>query len=159
MHVPLLAFVLGQGHVSDTWYPIYGTLSTLGQKIGEVCLVMQVHSLIKIKPRPLGDGAGSKGQSTSSRLLLDSSPGSNSALSSPSPPVVTERTLIVTVKKAMGVVLGEMASKRVIAPKVTVTLCTSNGAKTAASASDDCMRWKRSQSLRKQSLLYPHDCL
>lgn len=133
VHVPLLSFVVGQGHISDAWYPIYGTSSTLGQKIGEVRLIMQVHSLVKIKPRALGNGARSLGQSSSGRLPLGADTETNSTLMPSGPPVVTERTLIITVKKAMGVVLGSTASKRVIAPKVTVTLCTASGGKMAAS--------------------------
>ena len=137
VNIPLLPFILGQGHVSDCWYPIYSCLSgsyscTSVEKLGEVRLLMMVHSLNKIKPRIMSEDNIPNGVPSKSRACRSNND-SDTMLISAGAPVVTEHTLIVTVKKAMGVVLDKASRERVIAPKVTVTLCLSNGMRTSAS--------------------------
>ena len=117
--LPLFPFVLGDGHVSDTWYPMYSTSDGNNSKVAEVRLIVQIHTL----------NATRKGGSRSKKksLLSSSSSSLNASITQTQQQqhVVTDRTLIVNVKKAITIAVGKSLHQHVVAPRVTVTLVTS----------------------------------
>ena len=113
--LPLLPFVLGDGHVSDTWYPMYSTSDGNNSKVAEVRLIVQIHTL----------NATRKGGSRSKKksLLSSSSSSLNASITQKQQQqhVVTDRTLIVNVKKAITIAVGKSLHQHVVAPRVTVS--------------------------------------
>jgi len=114
--LPLFPFVLGDGHISDTWYPVYSESEEGGTtKVAELRVVVQIHSL----SAPTKKKKGTESSSSIAEMKEDDT---NNGMK-----VVTDRTLILNIKKAITVYVGKSLMTHVIAPRVTVTMETPDG--------------------------------